>query len=163
MNVINAAGLLVSLVAVCGAVVLSDGCKREPKLGPVNTGLPTTTMQLGNERFTLEIAADEKSREFGLMNRPSMPADRGMIFVFPREDRRSFYMRNTLIPLDIVYVGADQRVVSIHPMRPHDLTSVPSLGPAKYAIELNQGASARAGIKPGDQLQIPREAAHTDR
>ena len=143
--------------------MMSDGCTtKEEDVGPVNRGLPTTVMQIGSERFTLEIADDDTERATGLMNRKSMPADHGMIFVFPGEDRLSFYMKNTYIPLDIVYADAAGRVVSIHAMQPLDLRSVPARGPAKYAIELNQGTAARVGLKPGDQLQIPPEAAHSD-
>jgi uncharacterized membrane protein (UPF0127 family) len=120
-------------------------------------------MRVGTEEFVLEIAADDATRTIGLMNRTSMPANRGMIFVFPRAQRLGFWMRNTRIPLDIIYVDQDGTVVSVHSMRPLDLTRIPSAGPAKYAIELNQGAAARCGIKPGDQLQIPPDAAHTDR
>jgi uncharacterized protein len=100
----------------------------------------------------------------GLMNRQSMPANHGMVFVFPSEQRLSFYMRNTLIPLDILYLDQEGAVVSIHPMQPLDLRGVPVRGGlAKYAIELNQGAAARVGVRPGDRLQVPPEAAHTER
>ena len=140
--------------------LLVTGCKRPaPKpTGPLNQGLPTTAMQIGNERFTLEIAATEDTRQIGLMNRHSMPADHGMIFVFPREDFLGFWMKSTYIPLDIIYLNEGGRVVSVRPMKPLDLTSVPSGMPAKYAIELNQGAATRAGVKVGDRLTIPPEA-----
>jgi hypothetical protein len=82
-----------------------------------------------------------------------------MIFVFPFEQRLSFWMENTLIPLDIVFVDREGRIVSIHQMQPLDLRQVPSAGPAMYAIELNQGTAARAGVKAGDMLQIPPQAA----
>jgi uncharacterized membrane protein (UPF0127 family) len=65
-------------------------------------------------------------------------------------------MQNTRIPLDIVFVDAAGKVVSIHQMKPHDLKSTRSNGPAKYAIELNAGRAAEAGIESGDQLQIPQ-------
>ena len=81
-----------------------------------------------------------------------------MLFVFPDEDYRSFWMRNTLIPLDIVYLDAGGNVVSIKQMKPMDETGVPSDFPAKYAIEMNQGAAAKAGVKVGDVLNIPANA-----
>ena len=81
-----------------------------------------------------------------------------MLFVFPDEAPRSFWMRNTLIPLDIVYLDAAGKVVSISRMKPLDETGVPSLGPAKYAIEMNKGAAARSGVKVGDVLTIPANA-----
>jgi uncharacterized membrane protein (UPF0127 family) len=155
------AGALVIITAMTVAAI-SSSCKQDVK-GPMNRNLPTTTMRIGSEQFTLEVADEDKEREVGLMNRRSMPGNHGMIFVFPREERLSFYMKNTLIPLDILYLDADGDVVSIHQMQPLDLTSIPSRAPAKYAIELNLGTAARLGLKPGDRLEIPRDAATTDR
>ena len=155
------AGALVIITAMTVAAIGSS-CKQDVK-GPMNRNLPTTTMRIGSEQFTLEVADEDKEREVGLMNRRSMPANHGMIFVFPREERLSFYMKHTLIPLDIVYLDADGDIVSIHQMQPLDLTSIPSRAPAKYAIELNLGTAARLGLTPGDRLEIPGDAATTDR
>ena len=156
----NASALVI--ITVMTVATMGSSCKQEAK-GPLNQNLPTTTMRLGSEQFTLEVADEDKEREVGLMNRRSMPADHGMIFVFPQESRLSFYMKNTLIPLDILYLDADGDVVDIRQMQPLDLSSVPSRAPAKYAIELNLGTAARLGLKPGDHLEIPRDAASTDR
>ncbi|HMO25414.1 MAG TPA: DUF192 domain-containing protein, partial [Tepidisphaeraceae bacterium] len=78
-----------------------------------------------------------------------------MIFAFPDERPLSFWMKNTHIPLDILYLTADGAVVSTHRMLPHDLRPVPSAGPAKYAIELNAGEIARTGLRRGDRIDIP--------
>jgi len=156
----NASALVI--ITAMTVATLASSCKQEVK-GPINRNLPTTTMRLGNEQFTLEVADEDKEREVGLMNRRSMPADHGMIFVFPQESRLSFYMKNTLIPLDILYLDGDGDVVSVHQMQPLDLTSIPSRAPAKYAIELNLGTAARLGLKPGDHLDVPKDAATTDR
>ncbi len=121
--------------------------------------LPTITMQIGNKKFTLEVADTDESRRIGLMFRNSMPADHGMIFLFDHADVQGFWMKNTNIPLDIIYLSADQKIVSIHQMEPHDLQSVSSDYPAQYAIELNQGAAQICGAKVGDQLSIPRAPA----
>lgn len=134
--------------------LLLIGC-RQP--APAS-GLPTVAMQLGQQKFTLEIANTEETRERGLMRRDSMPADHGMIFVFTDAAPRGFYMRNTRIPLDIVFVDEDGTIVSIKQMRQYDETTTPSDGPAKWAIELNKGAAASAGLKVGDKLQIPESA-----
>ncbi len=122
--------------------------------------LATTQLRLGNKTFTLEIANKDEDRFRGLMYRDSMPSDHGMIFVFPDVAKRSFWMRNTRIPLDILYIDADGKVISIHQMQPYVLKGTPSGGKAKYAIELNEGAAAEAGVKVGDQLTIPPEAQH---
>ena len=115
-------------------------------------------MDIGKQPFVLELAATDPTRKHGLMHRQSMPADHGMIFVFPDEEPLSFWMKNTLIPLDIVYLDRNGKVVSIRQMKPLDESGVPSDEPAKYAIELNEGAAARAGVKVGDVLKIPPAA-----
>jgi uncharacterized membrane protein (UPF0127 family) len=114
-------------------------------------------MSIGRETFTLEVADDASEQEWGLMARESMPANHGMIFVFEEESPRAFWMKDTLIPLDIVYVAGSGRVVSVKQMQPRDETPVRSDGAVMYAIELNQGAGARAGVKAGDVLTIPNE------
>jgi uncharacterized membrane protein (UPF0127 family) len=123
--------------------------------------LPTVPMQIGEKQFNLEIANTQGKRQTGLMRRDSMPADHGMIFVFRNEDLHSFYMKNTRIPLDIIFVDAGGTIRSIQQMKPYALKSVGPPVPVKYAIELNEGAAAKAGAKVGDRLTIPKEAADT--
>jgi uncharacterized membrane protein (UPF0127 family) len=115
-------------------------------------------MTIGQKTFTLEVADTEETRERGLMFRQSMPADHGMIFVFEEERPLNFWMKNTAIPLDIIFVSAGGKVVSIHQMKPYDTSTTSSDGPAKYAIELNQGAAKGAGVNVGDKLVIPPTA-----
>ena len=124
--------------------------------------LPTVPMRIGSKTFTLEIANDAAEREKGLMRRDSMPADHGMIFVFAGDQRLGFWMRNTRIPLDIIYVNANGVVVSVKQMRPYDTSTTYADAPAKYAIELNQGQAAAAGVKVGDQLTLPDAAREPD-
>lgn len=150
------------LVIALLPLLAAPGCTRAADEGPVNRNLPTISMKIGGETFTLEIAANEDTRQTGLMNRKSMPDDHGMIFVFPDEQIMGFWMKNTYIPLDILYVNADKQVVSIHRMQPLDLNRVISAAPAKFAIELNAGAAARAGVRVGDRLDIPASVV-TDR
>jgi uncharacterized membrane protein (UPF0127 family) len=117
--------------------------------------LPTVQMKLGDRTFTLEVADTDANRQYGLMRRNSMPADHGMIFVFAREAPLAFWMRNTRIPLDIIYVNSAGKVVSVKQMKPYDEKTTPSEGPAQYAIELNKGAAEKAGVKAGMTLQLP--------
>ena len=144
--------LLCTLALIC----LIAGC--QPGGQSSAAALPTVQIQLGSKTFTLEVANSESSREFGLMKRDSMPADHGMIFAFAEPANVAFYMKNTRIPLDIVFVDSAGGVISIKQMKPYDLTSVYADGQAKWAIELNQGAAASAGLKVGDKLQIPESA-----
>jgi uncharacterized membrane protein (UPF0127 family) len=116
----------------------------------------TVPMKIGEKTFRLEVADTDALRQKGLMRRDSMPKDHGMIFVFTDEAPRGFWMKNTRIALDIVYVDAKGKVVSIKQMKPFDVTTVPSDGPAQYAIELNQGTAADVGIKAGDALELPK-------
>jgi hypothetical protein len=126
------------------------GCRRKPA-----SNLATVRMKIGSDMFTLEVADTDPKRQYGLMHRDSMPSSHGMIFVFPDEEPLGFWMKNTRLPLDIIYIDAGGKVVSIHRMEPYTLRSTRSDGPAKYAIELNAGRAAKAGVKPGDSLQIP--------
>ena len=124
--------------------------------------LPTVPMKIGTKTYTLEIANDAAEREKGLMRRDAMPADHGMIFVFAGEQRLGFFMKNTRIPLDIIFLNANGVVVSIKQMRPYDLSTTYADAPAKYAIELNQGQAAATGLKVGDELSIPEAAREPD-
>ena len=142
--------------AVILTLLLGAGCS-----GTRRSELRTTLMRIGARTFTLEIADTPESRQRGLMRRDSMSPDHGMIFVFPDERQLSFWMKNTRIPLDIIYLTRDGVIVSIHPLKPYDTTSVRSAGPAQFAIELNQGAAADAGVNPGDRLTIPPEVQNS--
>jgi uncharacterized membrane protein (UPF0127 family) len=126
-----------------------------------SSNLPTTQITVGHKTYTLEIAADEEVRRKGLMQRDSMPKDHGMIFLFADEANRSFWMHNTRIPLDILYLNAAGRVVSIHRMEPYVEELTPSKGPAKYAIELNAGEAEAAGAKEGQLLELPASVKAT--
>lgn len=119
------------------------------------TAYAAPTVTLGGRPFQLEVASTDALREHGLMDRDALAADAGMAFVFADEQPRRFWMKNTRIPLDIVYLDAGGRVVSVRQMAPFDLTGVPSGGPAKYAIELNAGTAARVGLKAGDAVALP--------
>ena len=117
--------------------------------------LATVNMQIGSKKFEIEVAHTDKQREIGLMFRDSMPANHGMLFVFDDAQVRAFWMKNTRIPLDIIYIGPDKRVVSIKQMEAFDLRPTSSEKPAQYALELNQGAAKDAGVSVGDLIDIP--------
>ena len=100
----------------------------------------------------VEVAETERQQQRGLMGRTELDANRGMLFVYDREQQLSFYMRDTLIPLSIAYIDARGTIIDIQDMQPLDETSHPSAAPAKYALEVNQGFFEAHGIQVGDRL-----------
>ncbi len=109
----------------------------------------------GTHTYYLELALSRNEQMRGLMHRRTMAPDFGMLFVFPREAPRSFWMHNTLISLDIVYLDRFGTVVSVaERARPLDDTSLPSAGPARYVIELVGGSADEMGLEPGDRVEL---------
>lgn len=141
-----ALGMLVAMVCFAG------GCEDSP------AGAPTVEMKIGSRTYHLEVARSEAEQEKGLMKRDSMPQDHGMIFVFRDEAQRSFWMKDTRFPLDILFLSSKGKVVSIHQMRAYDMNNTYSDLPAQYAIELNKGQAKESGVKVGDVLNIPPDA-----
>jgi len=141
--------LVIAMLGLCAQI----GCRNTSATSP--SGLPITSMQIGSKTYQLEVAADDASRDHGLMERDSMDRDHGMIFVFPVAAEQSFWMHHTRFPLDILFVDEHDKIVSIHTMKAYDESSTYSNGPSKYAIELSAGEASAAGVKQGDELQIP--------
>ena len=107
------------------------------------------------QTIEVEFAKNDEERALGLMYRSSMDEHQGMWFIFPEEAPRSFYMRNTEIPLDIIYLDKDKKVVSIAKnARPYDETSLPSEKPAMYVLEIDGGLSDKWGIEKGDRMEV---------
>jgi hypothetical protein len=113
---------------------------------------------LKNERFIVELADTSEKQALGLMFRDQMADDHGMLFLFPGEGMRSFWMKNTRIPLDIFYFDQELKLVSVsentQPCRTQRCPSYPSAGPAKYVLELNAGKAAELGVQAGDILEL---------
>lgn len=105
--------------------------------------------------FRLEVAASDQARQVGLMYRKSLKSDRGMIFVFPESAEHSFWMKNTYIPLDMVFVGESMEVVGILKAVP-PLNEVPrTVGKESvYVVELASGTTESMGIREGDRLHL---------
>lgn len=118
-----------------------------------HTELPTTTLQLNALTLTVELADDPDERHLGLMHRKSLPQDHGMLFVYPGEAPRSFWMENTPLPLSIAYLDEDGVILNVEDMTPMSREGVPSSGPAMYALEVNRGWFEQNGVKPGDRVQ----------
>lgn len=110
---------------------------------------------IGGQTFILELAITSEERRVGLSNRDYLAPDGGMLFVFSQESTLSFWMRDTLIPLDILFLNSDRRITNIHTMIPqpgvptNQLTLYRSTRPALYAVEVNAGIAGELGLEPG--------------
>ena len=111
------------------------------------------SLYIGDHRLSVEVASDEASIQKGLMNRDELSRNSGMLFIFPQEKERSFWMKNTNIPLSIAYLDKDGIILNIEDMAPNNTESVASKGKAKYAIEVNKGWFDNKKIKPGDRVE----------
>jgi uncharacterized membrane protein (UPF0127 family) len=113
---------------------------------------------LKGQRFVVELALDRDKQALGLMFRDSLPDSHGMLFVFPNEQMRSFWMKNTRIPLDIFYFDSELKLVNVamnaRPCRTQQCRGYPSTGPAQYVLELNSGKAVELGVEPGDLLEL---------
>lgn len=107
-----------------------------------NQATNTQPLTIGEQQFYVEVASDSATRQQGLMNRESMPANHGMIFEFTGEASRNFWMKNTLIPLDMIWINAEKTIVDIQAAEPCKVEKCPIYSgkvPAQYVLELNQG------------------------
>jgi uncharacterized membrane protein (UPF0127 family) len=109
---------------------------------------------IGTDTVVVEVADTPAEREKGLMDREEVPDGTGMLFVFEDEAVRSFWMKDTYVALDIAYINADFRIVSIHQMEPLNTSPVASEGPAMFALEVRQKWFAEHGIEAGAMVQI---------
>ena len=110
----------------------------------------------GKHDFHVEIARDDASRAQGLMNRRFMPPDRGMLFEFEREEPVSFWMKNTYIPLDMIFISRAGVVTNIvEKAEPLSERAIPSGAPCLAVLELNGGVAASIGLKVGDTVRHP--------
>jgi uncharacterized membrane protein (UPF0127 family) len=113
----------------------------------------TITSTKGRHAFRVEVARTAAEQAKGLMFRTAMGADEGMLFPRNPPDRASFWMRNTVIPLDLVFIAPDRRILNIAANAvPYDETSLSSAGPVIAVLELNGGRAAQLGIAPGDKV-----------
>ncbi len=117
----------------------------------------TIQIQLGEHLFNLEIAQTFEEKSKGLMFRESLPENQGMIFIYNDEKERSFWMKNTLIPLDIIFLNSKETIVekkeNIPPCKTEDCKTYQSK-PAKYVIEINSGLTEKLGLNVGDKIEI---------
>jgi uncharacterized membrane protein (UPF0127 family) len=156
--------LLALLFAGCGSSGTgSSGTGASASPGAETTGtaseLRTVTIDSsgGKVELRVEIADDPPEQTRGLMERTALGEDRGMLFVYPDEEVRSFWMKNTLIPLSIAFIASDGSIVDLQDMKPldDDPPHYVSAEPARYALEVNKGYFEEHGIKVGDRADLP--------
>lgn len=111
-------------------------------------------IEINAKEYKFEIASTREERAQGLMYRKKLAKNSGMLFVFPENRILSFYMKNTLIPLDIAFINRNFEIIDIQSMEPLDETSINSKGRAQYALEVNKGFFAKEGIEVGDKIKI---------
>ncbi len=151
------------LPALAAAALLWSGCNDVPRGAADKNDLSkmkTVSLSIGTKAtYTAYVAEAPEEVRVGLMNttEAELPTDRGMIFVFDDDAIRSFWMRNTIIPLDIAYIRTDGTIVKTYTMQPLDETGYSSIQGARFALELRSGQLSQRGIKAGDMVQIPAE------
>ena len=121
-------------------------------------------VELAGKRYSVEVATTEAQREHGLMFRQSLPPDQGMLFIHDREEPQAYWMKNTLIPLDILYFDSGRKLVSQQRDTPpcslgDACPPYPSIAPALYVLELNAGQAAALHLQDGAELSIDPQIA----
>ena len=147
-------------MAIMVALAPLTACKNNGQ--PAQTTAPpltraTVTVDTGERKlsFRVELALTDAERNRGLMFRESMGADEGMLFVFDRQFNHSFWMKNTLIPLDMLFIDKDRRIVGIVPIAEPQTETARSVGvPSQYVLEINGGLCGKLGIRVGHVVEF---------
>lgn len=155
----------VALIACAALLTASPVQARQASL-PANSQnaaepaqLPRILLRAGQREIVAEVASTDATRARGLMFRKHLPADHGMLFVFPEAAQQCFWMKNTPLPLTIAFIDARGRIINLADMQPYSLDSHCAMGPALYALEMEQGWFTRHGIRAGAQIHgLPRVA-----
>lgn len=151
-----ALALLLSLSPVLLPATLPNAAAQMgPQMGLNRDTLVIETKGGQRHSFNVDLALTPQQQAIGLMFVEKMADEKGMLFLNEQESKLSFWMKNTLIPLDIIFIDAKGYILNIQHGKPLDLTPLPSAGPALAVLELNGGLAAKLGIKPGDRLLHP--------
>lgn len=115
--------------------------------------LLTYPLRIKGHGLRAELAASDEEKRTGLMYRRNLGENSGMLFVYENEGQWAMWMKNTLIPLSVAFIDRRGRIINIEDMQPLTLDSHQAAGPAKYALEMNQGWFAKRGIQKGDRVE----------
>lgn len=153
--------ILIVLVPAIIAFIYTSIPKSQPVVGPQFTKEGELIIERNGEQLAqlaIEIADNEADITQGLMYRSEMDEDHGMLFLMPDTDNQSFWMLNTEIPLDIIFIGEDRRIINVAAnTTPGSLDPVPSTAPARYVLEVNGGYAERKNLQAGDLLSWERQ------
>ena len=150
--VLIASGSLVSLQATAQA---QDSLNSEPMRLPVDPFPLIFTTGRGDVSFSIEVADRDEERARGLMFRHDLPDDRGMLFIFEQTRRVAFWMKNTPLPLDLVFIGENGVVLNISGGEPQSTDVISPPTPVRFVLELKAGTAQKAGIADGDRVHHP--------
>ncbi|MEK6967515.1 MAG: DUF192 domain-containing protein [Nanoarchaeota archaeon] len=140
---------MIKIIGICILLLLLVGCRIQGEEGIV--------IEVNDKTWVAEIADSPAEQQQGLMFRESLPANKGMLFVFNDSEPRTFWMKNTKIPLDMIFIDANWRVVSVvktaTPCISDPCQLYNSTKPAKYVLEVNAGEAVEKGVKVGTRVQ----------
>lgn len=156
--------IIVLIIAITAAVASGLAPKVQTPTPPISsdssllslTDLDSINLKYKEKVINLEVARSESKQQQGLMNRTELSEDSGMIFIFDKESQQTFWMMNTLISLDIIYLNKDMKVVSIAKSTKTNQTEevYPSNFPAQFVVEMNGGWSQKNDLKVGENFEI---------
>ncbi len=152
------AGIVITMLGVTGISLGTNLARERKKEAVVQDSLERLEIVSGTAThvFQTEVMKTPEQRAKGLMFRQFMPEDRGMLFDFDREEPVAMWMRNTYIPLDMVFIRANGTIHRIHERaQPLDETTIPAGAPVRFVLEINAGVAARLGLKSGDRVRHP--------
>lgn len=152
------AGLFVLIAALALMLhpSIAQQLRGEPMILPVDATPLVVVTEAGERQFTIEIAETAEQQARGLMFREEMDDDHGMLFAFSVTRPASFWMRNTPMPLDLVFIAEDGQVVSVEEGVPFSLHPIGPQDPVRFVLEIKAGIAQETGIEPGTRLRHPR-------
>lgn len=145
--------LLLALCLGLGLGACAQAKKTEVSDSP-NPKLATTAITIGGAKLIAEVASTSVERERGLMFRAKLEDGEGMLFVFDQDDKLSFWMKNTKLPLSLAYIASDFAIRQIVDLEPESLAPVQSERSVRYALEVPRGWFQRVGVRVGDKLSL---------
>jgi uncharacterized protein len=143
------------LAAVALSLSVIAAAAQEPMLLPADPAPLVAITDQGQQAFSIEIADDSNERSRGLMFRKAMDDTHGMLFVFEQSRPVGFWMKNTPMPLDLLFVGADGKVSAVMPGEPFSEAPISPGEPVRFVLELKRGTAEKFGIEAGDRLSHP--------